>query len=197
MGSLGNGQSRTFWVGADVPIAGNDSAAASGNATTGFYVYVAVAPTTPTSGSTAGLTIARVLRPISISTLPSLAFGKVVRPSSGTGTVTIDAATGARSVTGTGASGFTSPAPTRAVLNVTGEGGQTLSLSQPTSFQMTGPGSPLTVNLASTTGGTGTLSSALGSSGSYSFGVGGSFVISSTTSTGAYSGSYTVTVQYD
>lgn len=191
------GSTGTFYVGADFPIAGDDSASATGNATSGFYVYVAVSPNTPTAGSTSGLAVASVFRPIALSGSTGLAFGKIVRPSSGTGTVTVDSSTGVRSVTGTGALALSSPTPSRASYTVSGEGGQVFTLSVPASFQMTGPGTALTVTLTPTAIGSQTLSSALGSAGTFSFGVGGSFPISSTTTTGAYSGSYGVTVQYN
>ena len=194
---MANGSTRTFYVGADFPIAGNDSASATGNATSGFYVYVAVSPTVPTVGSTSGLARASVFRPIALSGATGLAFGKIVRPSTGTGTVTVNNATGVRSVTGTGAIGLNSPTPSRASYSVSGEGGQVFSLTVPASFSMTGPGPALTVTLTPTASGSQTLSSALGSAGTFSFGVGGSFPISSTTTTGAYSGSYGVTVQYN
>jgi hypothetical protein len=193
-----NGSSRTFYVGADFPISGNDTASATGSATSGFYVYVAVSPTVPTVGSTSGLARANVFRPIALSASTGLAFGKIVRPSTGTGTVAVDNATGARTVTGTGAIGLSSPTPTRASYTVSGEGGQVFTLSFPTSFQMTGPGPALTVTLNPTTpSGSKTLSSTLGSAGTLAFQMGGSFPISSTTTTGAYSGSYTVSVTYN
>jgi hypothetical protein len=192
-----SGGTKTFFVGADVPISGNDSASATGNATSGFYVYVAVSPTVPTAGSTTGLAVANVFRPIALSGASNLAFGKIVRPRSGTGTVAVNATTGARTVTGTGVLGLNSPAPSRAAYSVSGEGGQLFSLSVPASFSMTGPGPALTVTLTSTASGSQTLSSAVGSAGTFSFGVGGSFPISSTTTTGAYTGSYGVTVQYN
>lgn len=195
--AMANGQSRTFHVGMNVPIAGNDSAAATGNATSGFYVYVAVSPTVPTNGSTAGLARAIVFRPLSVSST-ALAFGKVVRPSTGSGTVTVNQTSGARSVTGTGVIGLAAPTPSRAAYTVTGEGGQVFSLTVPSSFQMTGPGTPLTVTLTATTAnGSKTLSSAVGSAGTFAFGVGGSFPFSSTTVTGAYTGNYDVTVSYN
>ena len=197
MGGLPVGSSATFWIGADVPIRGNDSASATGNAASGFYVYAAVSPNTPTSGSTSGLAIARVFRPITVSNSSGLAFGKIARPSSGSGTVAINATTGARTVTGTGAVGLSSPAPTRAAYTVSGEGGQAFSLTVPASFQMTGPGTALTVSLTSTARGSQVLSSSLGSAGSFSFGVGGSFSLSSSTVPGTYQGSYSVTVQYN
>jgi hypothetical protein len=192
-----DGATATFWVGADFPIRGNDSAASTGPASAGFYVYVAVSPNTPTSGSTSGLAVARVFRPINVTNATGLVFGTIVRPSSGAGSVSIDAATGQRTVAGAGSIGAASPNPTRAAYVVTGEGGQAFSLSIPQSFQMSGPGSPLTVHLTSTAGGAQTLGSALGSAGSFSFGVGGSFSTASHTAIGAYQGTYSVTVQYN
>ena len=196
VGGIPNPGTRTFYVGADFPIAGNDSPSATGNATSSFYVYVAVSPTVPTVGST-GQAVASVFRPIALSGSTGLAFGRVVRPSTGTGTVTVNNSTGARTVTGTGALGLSSPTPSRASYTVSGEGGQVFSITVPTSFQMTGPGPALTVSLTPTASGSQTLPSALGSAGTFPFGVGGSFPISSTTTPGAYSGSYSVTVQYN
>jgi hypothetical protein len=197
LGPMGNTGTATFWVGADFPIRGNDAAAGTGNASSGFYVYVAPGGSTPTSGSTAGVAVANVFRPIAVSVQSPLAFGRIVRPSSGSGTVAVAAASGARTVTGTGAAGFGSPTPSRSTYSVTGEGGQTFSLSFPTTFQMAGPGTPLTVTLTSTASGSQVLSAAAGSVGTFSFGMGGSFPISSTTVSGTYQGSYSVTVQYN
>jgi hypothetical protein len=197
LGPMGSSNTATFWVGADVPIRGNDSGAGTGRASSGFYVYVASGVTSPTSGSTSGLAGANVFRPIAVSVQSPLAFGRILRPSSGSGTVSVAAASGARTVTGTGALGFGSPTPSRAAYSVTGEGGQTFSLSFPSTFQMAGPGTPLTVTLTSTASGSQVLSAAVGSAGTFSFGMGGSFPISSTTASGTYQGSYSVTVQYN
>lgn len=194
---MASGATRTFWVGADVTIRGNDSAAATGNARSGFYVYTAVSPNTPISGSTAGLAVAKVFRPIAVATGAGLNFGKVIRPRSGSGTVAVDATNGQRTFTGTGTAGLSSPPPARATYTVNGEGGQAFSITVPPNFQMSGPGTPLTVNLTSTASGSQTLSSVLGSAGTFAFSVGGSFPLTSTTVTGTYQGSYAVTVQYN
>jgi hypothetical protein len=55
----------------------------------------------------------------------------------------------------------------------------------------------LTVHLTSTASGAQMLSSALGSTGTFSFGIGGSFSTASSTAIGAYQGTYSVTVQYN
>ncbi len=195
LSSIGNGSSGTFYVGFDYPIAGNDSGLSSGAANSGFYVDIAGAPTTPTNGPTATVA-ATVFRPISLSNPVGLQFGTIVRPATGTGTVDIDATTGARTVSG-GAVGLGSPAPTNATYSVTGEGGQTVSLSIPPSFVMTTPGGTATVTLTSTATGSQTLSSTLGSAGSLGFSIGGSMPVASTAQDGAYSGTFTVSVQYN
>lgn len=191
------GGSATFFVGADMPISGNDAAAATGNASSRFYVYVSIAPNTPTAGSTTGLAVARVLRPISVAASTGLAFGKILRPTAGAGSVTVSASTGQRSFTGIGTAGLGSPAPTRATYTVSGEGGQAFSLGFPATFNLTGPGAPLTVSLTGTATSPVTLSATPGSAGTFEFGIGGSFPLSATTATGLYQGSYAVTVQYE
>ena len=196
IGPMGSSGTATFWVGGDLPIRGNEASTPTGAATSGFYVYVA-SQGTPVAGSTAGLAVANVFRPIAVSSLTPLAFGRIVRPTTGTGLVTIAAATGARTVTGTGAAAIASPAPSRATYSVTGEGRQSFSLGFPASFQMTGPGTPLTVTLTSTASGSQSLSGAAGTGGTFSFGMGGAFPISSTTASGSYRGTYAVTVQYN
>ena len=186
---------RTFYVGMDFPILGEDSGRGTGSASSGFYVYAARLGTTPTAGSTSGLAVARVYRPISTALTSNLAFGRIVRPTSGTGTVSVNASTGARALTAGAA--LNTPAATRAAYTVTGEGGQAFSISVPTSFSMSAAGGSVTVTTSTTASGSQVLSSALGSSGTYGFGVGGSFPLSSTTAVGSYTGSFDVTVQYN
>ena len=53
------------------------------------------------------------------------------------------------------------------------------------------------VSTSNTGAGTQVLSGGLGSGGSFSFYVGGAFNLSSTTTTGSYSGSYTITTSYN
>ena len=140
---------------------------------------------------------ATIIRPITLSKTSDIAFGKVVRPSTGTSTVAIDAASGTRSISG-GDGVLLSSTATRAAYSVGGEGGQSFSISVPSSFSMAhgGGGSAISVALTGTAT-SGTLSGSLGADGSSSFGVGGSFDVSSTTATGSYSGTFTVTVQYN
>ncbi len=149
--------------------------------------FAQASATVTTTGS------ATIIQPITLTQGTGLAFGTIVRPGTGTGTVTIDSTTGARTV----ANGVVGLASTtsRATYTVNGEGGSTFSITVPATFNLAGP-STIPVTLTPT-GSTGTLSNALGTAGSASFGVGGNFSVSDTTPTGTYTGTYDVTVAYN
>lgn len=142
---------------------------------------------------------ATIFQPIAIAKTADLSFGVIVRPASGSATVTVPAAGGARTFTGGVAlletPGF--PAASRAGFTVTGEGGQAFNVGIPASFTMTrSGGGTLNVNLLSSMA-SGTLSNALGATGTLPFYVGGTITnISDTTATGNYTGSFLVTVTY-
>ncbi|MCR5875807.1 DUF4402 domain-containing protein [Phenylobacterium sp. J426] len=144
-----------------------------------------------------------VFRPITLTKNTDLSFGTVVRPTAGSGTVTIAAADGARTLDGSGAllstgQPSTQAAPGRATYTVNGEGGQTFSISVPANFNMTRSGGSETITVVLTPSATtGNLSNALGAAGTASFGVGGQIPIDSATAGGAYSGSFTTTVAYN
>jgi hypothetical protein len=141
-----------------------------------------------------------IFQPILLAKNSDLSFGTVVRPASGTGTVTIAAADGTRGITGAGALLNTGPnaAAGRAAYTVTGEGGQSFSITVPASFGMTRTGGAETILVTLTpTATTGLLSGVLGATGTMAFGVGGSIPISNTTASGAYTGSFNVVVAYN
>jgi len=193
IGAVGPNSSKTFWVGADLGVAGDDSGLATGDAESDFFAFAAESPATPTTGAI-GRAQVRVIRSLAIAKTSDMIFGKVIKPALGSGTVSIDAVSGVRTVTG--GTGVDTPLPTRAAFNVTGEGGQAISITVPPSFQMTGP-QTLTVTTTSSVGGGPILSSSLGAMGSFSFGVGGSFPISNTMLSGDYAGMFTVTAAYN
>jgi hypothetical protein len=194
IGPIGANSSRTFYVGADFGIAGDDSGLATGLAESDVFVFAAEQPNPPTTGAT-GRFQANAIRGIAISKTSDLVFGSVVKPLAGSGGVTIDATSGARTATG-GVVGMASPIPSRAAFNVTGEGGQAISITVPSSFTMTGPAT-ITVSTTNTAAGSPVLSGALGAAGSYAFGVGGTAPIAAATPDGTYTGSVTVTVAYN
>lgn len=145
---------------------------------------------------------ATIFRPITLAKNSDLRFGTIVRPASGSDTVTI-AANGSRSLSTNNAVALTSGshvAPGAATYTVSGEGGQAFSISTPATFNMTRSGGSETITItlaASATSGTltGTLGAA--SSGTASFSIGGSMPVSTTTVSGAYSGSFITTVAYN
>ena len=187
---VGPNASVTFFVGADFAIAGDDSGLPTGPAEADFTV--AASETTPTSGGTGRFT-ATVIRSIAVSKTADLTFGRVERPLTGSGSVTIDAVTGARSLVN--AVGLDLPPPSRATFSITGEGGQAFTVTMPASFTMTGP-QALTVTTSSSAASP-VLSGSLGAQGSFTFGVGATAPLASTTPSGDYSGSFTVTVAYN
>lgn len=143
-----------------------------------------------------------IFQPILLAKNTDLSFGTVVRPVSGSGTVTIDATTGARTLSGSGALLNTGPnaAASRATYTVTGEGGQTFSITVPAQFDMTRTGGAQTLQVTLTpTATTGTLSGTLGAtaSGTATFGIGGVIPISNSTASGAYTGTFNVIVAYN
>jgi hypothetical protein len=192
IGPIGVNSSKTFFVGADFGIAADDSGLSTGLAEADFSVAAGEAASPPI-GPTGRFT-ATILRQLSITKTQDLVFGLVATPTAGNGTVTIDPATGAR--TTVGAVGYGSPTPTQATFNVTGEGGQAFSVTIPATFQMTGP-QAMTVTTSNSAGGSPLLSGALGSQGTFNFGVGGMIPVNSTTLTGSYTGNFTVTVAYN
>ncbi|MGZ6037633.1 MAG: DUF4402 domain-containing protein [Phenylobacterium sp.] len=190
--AIGLNSSKTFFVGADFGIAGDDSGLSTGIAEADFSVAASEAAN-PSGGPT-GRFLATVLRQLSLTKTQDLVFGVVSTPTSGNGTVTIDPATGVR--TTVGAMGFGTPTPSQALFSVTGEGGQALSVTIPSSFTMSGPQS-MTVTTSNSAGATPALNGVLGSQGNFSFGVGGSIPVNSTTPNGSYTGNFTVMVAYN
>jgi hypothetical protein len=194
--SVSNNASETFKIGMDIPIAGDSSASPSGAATSAFLIQVAAGAAAP-SGSTTGTATATVYRGLTISKISDLQFGSIVRPSSGGGTVTVNATTGNVSVTGTGVAFGPASTRSRAAFTVSGEGSETVTFSVPTTFKMTAGSSTLTVTTASSTTSPATLSGAAGAAGNVTLGVGGSFPFTNTTPFGAYHGTFNVTAAYN
>jgi len=148
-----------------------------------------------TSATASANSSARVIQGITLAKDADMAFGTVVKPSSGSGTYTIGNGADTIAVTGTGAvaaAGTTS----RAKFTATGEGGQSFAITVPATMTMTSGANNITVNLT-TASSTGLLSGTVGSAGTAAVNVGGNFSISNTQASGDYSGSFNVTVAYN
>jgi hypothetical protein len=144
-------------------------------------------------------TAVNIVRPISIAKDVDLNFGTIIRPTANA-TVAISTAGVVSGATATPSSA----SPTAAKFTVSGEGGQSFSISE-TATLVNGTNS-LTLTLSKAAGATGslagnvgTLSGALGdtASGTAELLYGASFPITPTTATGAYTGSLQVTVDYN
>jgi hypothetical protein len=167
-------------------LGGSTSALAAGNTT-----------------STSATETTTIIRPIASVKNADLAFGTIIRPSSGSGTVTLSAAN-ARTLTGTGAFWLVSPASTVASFTISGEGGAAFTLSVDATDTMTNAGAgggTLTVTTANDAGCTSAcaLSGAFGdiADGTMTFHVGGAFPIASNTATGVYTGTLNITATYN
>lgn len=151
------------------------------------------------SNSATGQGSITVIRPLTVTKNADLAFGSVVRPATGTGVVTISSA-GARSVTGDVVALSSGTTPQAAQFTVSGEGGQSVSVTIPSTISLVNGADTLTVTTSNNLSGSAasqSLSNAAGSAGSLVFKVGGAVTVSSTTATGAYNGSFTVSAAYN
>jgi hypothetical protein len=135
--------------------------------------------------------------PIALSETAALQFGNVAKGTSGTNTVTVNATTGARTITGGGNAGLvTGVTATRAAYSVTGETDATFSIAiTDDTINLTdgSTGSLALTLLRSAT--TGTLTG-----GTATFGVGGDLTIDNTDANdaaGAYTATFEVTTAYN
>lgn len=154
----------------------------------------AMAQTSTTQSTSATV---KIVQPITLTKVTDLAFGTVVKPSSGNNTITISTGSDTPAITGAGSAAVSGTA-SRASFTVGGEGGSTFSITVPSSVTMTRSGGSETLSVTLTaSGSSGTLSGSIGSAGSATFKVGGAFTVASTTVSGNYSGSFNTTVAYN
>ncbi|GAA0646390.1 DUF4402 domain-containing protein [Brevundimonas lenta] len=168
-------------------------------ATAALAAVAFAAPAMAQSASTTGQGSITIIRPLTVTKNADLKLGTVVRPSTGAGTVVVTAA-GVRNVTGGVVGLSTGDTPQAAQFTVDGEGGQAVSVTIPATFSMASGTDTLTVTTSNNLSGAAsaqTLSNAIGSAGSLSFRVGGSVPVASTTPTGVYSGTFTVSAAYN
>lgn len=144
----------------------------------------------------------RIIQGISLTKVSNLAFGTVVRPSSGSNTVTISTTSDTPALTG-GGDGvlLSSGTKTRASYTAAGEGGQSVSITVPATVTMNGSVSGSIVVTLTSEAATDTLTGALGTTGGFSgdgtLYVGGAFAVSSSTVSGDYTGSFSTTLAYN
>lgn len=140
-----------------------------------------------------------IYQPLTLGKDADMVFGRVVRPSSGVGTVALAASATAQTVAGAGAVALDTATTNAAKFTATGEGGAVINVAIPPTFNMNGPGASIAVTTSTdlATPATTSLGGTAGTASSKVFYVGGSASIPTTQTGGAYSGSFTVTVTYN
>jgi len=158
------------------------------------------AQSSATGNGTASVTVLTPLTVANGGAGNALAFGKVIKAA---GNVTISSVNGNRggSLTAVGSGN------TRAQFIFTGEGGQSVNITVPTTVTLSNGASSLTANLTDNLGGTDaastgaavakTFSGTIGSTGTVDVGVGGTLTLAGTEATGAYTGSFAVIAAYN
>jgi hypothetical protein len=136
-----------------------------------------------------------VVQPITITNTAGLQFGKLAQPA-GAASVTITPAGG---VTRTGVSGVGTQTTSAAAFGVGGDGAAVFAIAGPSggTFSMLAGTSGTIIVTTSLSAATGTLSGSTGSAGTTSFTVGGTMPLAAAQTTGAYSGTFNVTVTYN
>ena len=162
---------------------------AAGMASTQAFAQAANTSTDTANGSVT------IIRPLTITKNSDLVFGRVVQPRTGTGTVSIANNSNAV-VVGAGAVALSGITTSRAVFTVDGEGGQVVTVSIPSTFNLTKGVDTIAVTLTPDFGATVTLSNALAAAGTKVLNVGGNFNLPTTQASGAYAGTFAVTVTY-
>ncbi|MDZ4373518.1 MAG: DUF4402 domain-containing protein [Phenylobacterium sp.] len=142
---------------------------------------------------------ANIVSPNQVSATRDLEFGTIARPTAGTTTVTVaSAASGTATPSVSGGNGFvpTSGLAHAATFRITGTNGQTYSVTANT-LSFPGAGGNLTnINAESPVAAGGTLNT-IPASGTDDLFVGGRFDITNTTAINTYSGTLSVTVDFN
>jgi hypothetical protein len=139
-------------------------------------------------------TSAAVVRTLSITSATDLSFGTFSAGNSA-GTVTMSAA-GARSATG-GVTLVTASTGSQSTISLSGTPSTSYSVSLPTTVQLTANGSAATMSLGSFTTTLNALQGSLNASGTGSFGIGGTLSVGANQAVATYTGSFTVTLNYN
>ena len=150
----------------------------------------AMAQNSDVENTNASATIAAA--PISVTENSALVFGSMMKPTSGSSTVTLDSTTPAcdRTISGNGT--LVAGSPSCATYSVIGEAAQVFTIVADTSFDMTrSGGSEMLTVTTNKSAATGTIGQATAN-----FKIGGSFPVTTATVAGSYNGNFNVTVTY-
>lgn len=194
---IGRGRSKTFYLGYDFAAAGDDSGLSTGQSTADLLVAASRTNGGQPPSINGGRVSSTVFRTITTNVQRQLSFGRVTKPKTGSGTVSL--APGATQVTtsGDGVGALQGGIVASALVKATGEGGQAVSITVQPQFTMTGGSGSLTVNTSASLSGATSFPGTLGSAGTLQTQVGGSFGVTQSTPVGSYSGNFYVIFQYN
>lgn len=146
---------------------------------------LAFTATTAEAATATGTARAKILRPITVTAVDDLQFGTIITGASAS-TVDITPAGGFTCGAGLVCSGTNSAGS----FNITGTTGQTVSIAVPASVTLNSGANSMTASLTSS------ATSAVLVANAASFTVGGSLAVGANQADGDYTGTYTVTVNY-
>jgi hypothetical protein len=146
---------------------------------------LAFTATTAEAATATGTARAKILRPVTVTAVDDLQFGTIITGAAAS-TVDITPAGGFTCGAGLVCSGTNSEGS----FNITGTTGQTVSISVPASVTLNSGANSMTASLTSS------ASSAVLVANAASFTVGGSLAVGANQADGDYTGTYTVTVDY-
>jgi hypothetical protein len=162
----------------------------------GFVVSAAVSSQgmAQTAASTSATGSISIVTPLTLTKTSDLSFGQILRPTA-TGTVTISTA-GARTLGGGATAGSATATGGRAAFVISGEGGLAMNLSIGT-LAMVGGGATIPVTLSPAAGSSSiSLSSTTGAQ-VMTLGIGGVISLASGQAAANYTGTFTVSVNYN
>lgn len=137
-----------------------------------------------------------IIRPLTLTKTADLQFGRIVKPATGSATVAIaNTADTVDAGTGVALTGITT---SRAKFTIDGESAQLINVTVPATMTMTGPSAAtLVVTLdPDQVSGVALSGATIGSAGTLPLTIGGSFTLPTAQVTGAYTGTFDVTVAY-
>jgi hypothetical protein len=155
----------------------------------------AFAQSADTSSTTATSSVT-IIRPLTINKIDDLVFGRIVQPRSGTGTVAMTAASDTLTA-GAGAVALGGTTPKRAKFTVTGEAAQVVNVTKDATVTMSNGTDSIPVTLNWDTGASFTFTGTVGASATKDIYAGGNFSVDSALSSGAYTGTFNISVAYN
>lgn len=198
-----------FNIGYNLPIS-DAGGGASGAGSSSLLITITPSTAGCTGNSTTAIVPTQVGTPLAITSLAPFSFGRLVRPLTGSGTVTYtptNSGGGSLAVTG-GVIALSSPSPTTGIFRIQGQQYKQVVVQVDQSVNLTRGANTIVLTPRAVWGsdaGNGTFNNGMNGTGQANIAaangiltlyVGGSFNLTSTTASGTYSGQINVTANY-